>query len=121
MDFLLIQGFDVPSGKQREYQEWVRANFDALASSAPEGIELVGIYGRIFSSEKHSGSYQKIWRLDSYGALDRFSAAVGGEGEFARLLEEGGAFIDVRLEADWSNQLLKSVKDTTIWADNPEE
>lgn len=121
MDFLVIQGFDVPSGKNQEYQEWVRANFDALASSAPEGIELVGIYATMFSSEKHSGSYKKIWRLDSYGALDRFAAAAGGDGEFARLLNEGGAFVDVRLDADWSSGLLKSVKDISIWADNPEE
>ncbi|MFQ5796393.1 MAG: hypothetical protein ACE5JP_15275 [Candidatus Bipolaricaulia bacterium] len=121
MDFLTINGFNVPSGKSREFQEWVRANLAALSKAAPQGIELVGIYASMFSSEKHSGGYKIVWRLDSYGAMDRFAAAAGENAELARLLDELGSFTDVRLGADYSSELLKSVADITIWADYPEE
>ena len=120
MEFLNIGGFDVPAGKNREFQEWVRANSDALAKAAPDGIELVGIYASIFSSEKHSGSYKIIWRHASYGDMDSFAAAAGEDTEFARLLNEAGAFGDFRLGSDSSSELLKSVSDITIWADYPE-
>ena len=121
MDFLNIGCFSVPPGKGQEFQDWVRANSAALAEAAPEGIELVGIYASMFSSEKHSGHFKVIWRLDSYGAMDRFSAAIGENPELARLMDEMGKFADVRLGADYSNELLKSVADITIWADYPEE
>jgi len=121
MDFLNIGGFNVPPGKNREFQEWVRANSAALAQAMPKGIELVGIYASVFSSEKHSGGYKAVWRLDSYGALDRFVAAMGENPELARLMDELGKFGDVRLGADYSSELLKSVADVTIWADYPEE
>lgn len=121
MDFLVIWGFNVRSGKTGEFQEWVRANSAALSKAAPEGIELVGIYASMFSSEKHSGWYKIVWRQDSYGAMDRFDAAVRENPEFARLLDELGSFADVRLGADYSAELLQSVADITIWADYPEE
>lgn len=121
MDFLNVFGFSVPPGKNQEFQAWVRANSAALAKAMPKGIELVGIYASIFSSEKHSGDYKMVWRLDSYGAMDRFAAAMGENSELARLNDELGKFFDVRLGADYSRELLKSVADITIWADYPEE
>lgn len=121
MDFLVTNGFDVTPGKNRDFQEWVRKNAAALNDSAPEGIELVGIYASIFGSEKDSGFYKAFWRMDSYGAMDRYAAAAGDESDFARLLEELGAFGDFRIGAGYSSELLKSVSDITIWADIPEE
>ena len=121
MDFLNVSGFSVLPGKSLEFQAWVRANSAALAQAVPEGTGLVGIYATMFSSEKHSGDYKVVFRLDSYGAMDRFAAAMGENAEFARLMEELGGFGDVRLGADRSDELLKSVADATIWADRAEE
>ena len=121
MDFLHISGFSVLPGKNLELQAWVRANSAALAKALPEGIEFVGIYAAMFSPQRHGGDYRLIFRLDSYGAMDRFSAAVGENKELARLMDELGSFEDVRLGADSSDELLKSVADITIWADKPEE
>ncbi len=121
MEFLNIGGFDIPPGKNREFQAWVRENFDAFAAAMPEGNQLVGIYASIFSSEKESGSYKIVVRLDNYGAMDTFASAAGKNPQLARLLEEFSSFGDVRLGANFSNELLKSVSDITIWADNPEE
>lgn len=120
MDFLNISGFDVPPGKNVEFQAWVRANSAALAAAMPEGVGLVGIYAAMFASERHGGDYRIILRLDSYGAMDRFSAAMGEAGELARLMDELGNFGDVRLGAGHSDGLLKSVADITIWADHAE-
>lgn len=121
MEFLVISGMDVEPGKSRELQEWVRANSAALSDNAPEGIELVGIYATMFSSEKLTGHYRIIWRLDSYGGMDRFAAAIPQNVELARLLDELESFTDNRLGAGTSNELLKSVADTTIWGDFPDE
>ena len=121
MDFLAITGFDVKPGKSRELQEWARANSAALSANAPDGIELVGIYAAMFSSEKQTGHYRIIWRMDSYGAMDRFAAAVPGNPELARLMDELDSFTDYRLGTGSSNELLKSVADTTIWGDDLEE
>ena len=121
MDFLNIGGFTIKAGKNREFQEWVRANSAALTKAMPKGTELVGIYASVFSSEKHSGAYKIVMRLDSYGALDRLAAAGKEDPEFMRLAAELASFGDVRLAADYSNELLKSVADVTITADYPEE
>ena len=123
MDFLSIGGFEITPGKALEFQKWVRENAKALSDATPEGIELVGIYSSIFySADNKMGQGRTIWRLDSYGAIDRFAAAAAAKDtEFARLLEELGSFADVRLGAGFSRELLKSVSDLSIWADNPEE
>ena len=120
MDFLNIGGFDVKPGKSRELQQWVQANAEALSANAPEGIELVGIYATMFSSEKLTGHYRMVWRLDSYGAMDRFAAAIPENPELARLFDELDSFIDDRLGTGSSSELLKSVADTTIWGDIPD-
>ena len=120
MQLLNIGGFNVPPGRNRAFQEWVRANSEPLGSAAPAGVELVGIYASVLATEKHSGFYKVIWRLDSYGAMDRFAAAAGQNREFARLMDEFGSFGDVRIGADFSGELLKAVSDITIWADPPE-
>jgi hypothetical protein len=121
MDFLNVGGFTVKAGKNIEFQEWVRANSSALAKVFPKGTELVGIYANVFSSEKHSGAYKLVIRMDSYGAMDRLAAAGKENPEFMRLASEFASFSDVRLGADFSSEILKSVADITITADYPEE
>ena len=121
MDFLNIGGFDVRPGESKAFQKWVRENIEALRDNMPQGTELVGIYATMFSSEKDTGNYRVIMRLDSYGAMDNFAAAAAEDSEFSRLLNEMGSFGDVRIGAGGSGELLKSVVDITIWADVPEE
>jgi len=96
MKFISTSGFIVSHGKGQEFQEWVRKNENALAKVCPKGVELVGFYTTIFGPEKHSGSTKVFWQLDSYGALDSFAKAAGEDSEFARLLDEFGAFSDSR-------------------------
>lgn len=121
MDFLLIGGGNVVPGKLREFQAWVRANSASLRKlTAENGYELVGVYSSMFTSEKHSGNCKLVWRLDSYGGMDRMAAAPTKSPELARLLDELDAFFDVRVGTDWSGELLKSMADVTITSDHPE-
>jgi hypothetical protein len=121
MDFLLIGGGNIIPGKARAFQAWVRANSGSLGKLAAEhGYQLLGIYFTMFGSEKHSGSCKVVWRLDSYGAMDRMAAAPTKSPELARLIDELDGFFDIRIGADWSGELLKSVSDATVTSDHPE-
>lgn len=122
MDFLLIVGFDTLPGKAINFQKWVQENSNKLAEAAPEGVTLVGIYASMYySGYRKDGLGKIIWRLDSYGAQDNFAKAAAGDTEFSKLLNELGSLRDVRSSAGFSTELLKSVKDLSIWADIPEE
>ncbi len=118
MNFLYIVGFDVPPQKEREFQKWVQANSQAFHEALPEGLALLGIYSDIFSSEKESGRYKLMVRMDSYGAIDRLAAS--NNPKLAQLLKELGDFNDVRIGAHSSSSLMKTVADIVIWEDYSE-
>ena len=117
MDFIAEFGFDVKQGKAREFQRWLSENESKIAAACPAGIEYIGTYAVIFSSEKHAGAYRQLLRLESYGSQDVLAAAMKEGGAFADLVNGIGQFIDQDREADWSNGLYKAVTDTSIWAD----
>src|SRR4030042_1113218 len=95
MDCLLIGGGNVIPGRMREVQAWVRANSATLGKLAAEhGYQLVGMYVSIFTSEKHSGACKIIWRVDSYGALDRMAAAASKTSDSSRLFQERDGFFE---------------------------
>jgi hypothetical protein len=69
------------------------------------------------NTEKTSGSCRAIFRMDSYGAQDKWSAAVKDGGTFARLMDEMAHFIDQRNEANQSTLMLRRVSDAAIWGE----
>ncbi|MGH9195390.1 MAG: hypothetical protein ACRD1T_06590, partial [Acidimicrobiia bacterium] len=87
MNFIMEFGFDVKEGKSQEFQQWLSGNEEKLAAEAPEGSEYLGTYVAIFSSDRKGGSWRQYWRLESYGAQDKFSEAMKQGGTFARLIE----------------------------------
>ena len=116
MDFIAEFGFDTKQGKAHEFQKWLAENESKLAAACPEGVEYVGTYAAIFSSEKHAGGYRQFLRMESYGAQDALAAAMKEGGTFATLLDEMSEFVDQDRAADWSNGLFKAVTDTSFWA-----
>jgi hypothetical protein len=48
------------------------------------------------------------------------AAATSKPSELSRLIDEMDGFFDVRIGADWSGELLKSVSDVTVTSDHPE-
>jgi len=116
MDFIADFGFDVKQGKGREFQQWMSENESAFAAACPDGVEYIGTYGVIYSSEKHAGGYRQFFRFDSYGAQDRLAAAMKEDDAFATLMDQWGDFVDDERGADWSNGLYKAVTDLSMWS-----
>lgn len=114
MEFLQVYGYEVEQGKAADYQKWVTENEEAWKAAMPEGTDYVGTYAAIYTSEKKSGSFFTVYRLDSYGAQDALAEALKG-GELARVMGESTRFVDFEKGAGWSQLLLKSITDATIW------
>ena len=115
MEFITEVGFDVATGRVLAFQQWLADNEAALAAACPEGVEYLGTFAAIYSSEKHTGSFREMYRLDSYAAQDSMAAAMTAGGEFARLQQEFNEFLDFERGADRSNGLFKRVTDAVLW------
>ncbi len=118
MDFIAEFGFDVKKGQARDFQRWLSENESKLAAACPSGVEYIGTYAVVHTSEKHAGGYRQLLRLESYGSQDTLAAAMKEGGAFADLFEELTQFIDQDREADWSSGLYKAVTDASIWGDD---
>jgi len=117
MEFIAEFGFDVKKGGAQDFQRWLSENESKLAQACPSGVEYVGTYAVMYSSEKHAGTYRQLFRMESYGSQDAFSAAMKEGGEFATLVEAMTEFVDQDREADWSNGLWKAVTDISLWGE----
>ena len=117
MNFIAEFGFDVKKGQAQDFQRWLSENESKIPAACPAGIEYIGTYAVIYSSEKHAGGYRQLLRMENYGSQDALAAAMKEGGAFANLLEAMTEFIDQDREADWSNGLYKAVTDTSIWGE----
>ena len=116
MDFITEDGYQVKPSMQEEYQQWVIDNQAALRRSLPEGVEYIGTYVAVFGTDYTGGGWRDLFRIDSYGALDRMAAeAKKPDSELARLQRESSRFIDLdRSPERWTHNLYKNVVDATI-------
>jgi hypothetical protein len=123
MDFITEDGYQVKPGMQEEYQQWVLENTDAVRRALPDGIEYMGTYVTVYGNDYVGGTFRDLFRMDSYGALDRMAAEHRRPGsELARLNGEAGRFIDAtRNPEHWTRNLYKNIVDTTIFDPSSEE
>ena len=123
MDFITEDGYQVKPGMQEEYQRWIIDNLDAMRRALPEGIEYIGTYVAVFGSDYEGGTFRDLFRIDSYGALDRMAAEGRRPGsELARLQRDSGRFIDMTRNPErWTHNLYKNVVDATIFDVEPSE
>jgi hypothetical protein len=115
MDFIAEFGFDVKKGQAQDFQRWLSENESKFPAACPQGVEYIGTYAVVQTSEKHAGGYRQLVRMESYGSQDTLAAAMKEGGAFANLIEEMTKFIDQDRGADWSSNLYKAVTDTSIW------
>ena len=95
MDFIIEDGYQVKWGMHEEYQQWVSANTDALRRALPDGIEYIGTYVTVYGNDYIGGTFRDLFRIDSYGALDRMAAEQRRPGsDLSRLNGEASRFID---------------------------
>jgi hypothetical protein len=116
MSFIMQQGGDIKEGKTYELQEWLRANEDAFADAHPEGSKYLGTYFAIYSSDKGSGQVHTFTEMESYGAQDAYAAASGGDGAFAKLLDELASFFEGQSN-NWTSALYKRVTAASIFGE----
>lgn len=115
---MLIQeiGYSVPPGREEDHQAWVLANEASLRAATPAGIELIGIFAMVYSSEKNAGFYRIFMKLESYAGLDRLSEAMkDADSDFGRLIREHSGFMDLSWGAPASNGLHKAVVDAAVF------
>ena len=116
MNFIADTGYDVKQGKQLEFQEWLTENEEKLAASCPSGTEYLGTFANIFGSERSVGTYRTLWGMDSYAAMDAFSAAIKEGGTFAQLMDTMGRFVLDRQDGGvQSGELSRRVSDAAMW------
>jgi hypothetical protein len=123
MDFITEDGYQIKPGMQAEFQAWVVANQDAIRRAQPEGVEYLGTYVAVYGNEYIGGTFRDLYRIDSYGALDRVAAEGRRPGsELLRLNQEFGRFLDLSRSPDlWAHNLYKNVIDATIVDIEPQE
>jgi len=117
MHFIHENGFDAKEGKAQELQKWLVDNEEKLALECPAGCKYDGTYAAIHTSDKTSGSFRMIFRLENYAAQDAFSAAMKEGGAFARLMEEVTEFMDQDNHSNWSEILMRRATDAAIWGE----
>jgi hypothetical protein len=116
VDFISEQGYEIRFGMEEEYQQWLIDHRDELKRSMPAGIEYIGSYVVAIGNGYEGGSWRDLFRLDSYGALDRMAAASKDPNtDFGRLAREWNRFVDVSRHPErWTQILLKNVVDATV-------
>lgn len=112
MDFVAIISGNLKEGKRTEFVEWLEKNEARFAELHPEGVEYIGTYFAVQSSERQMGGVFSLLRMDSYGAQDNMAAATG---EFAELLGELVDHFDNSNDAASGSILLKRATDATLW------
>jgi hypothetical protein len=117
VSLILEYGFDVKQGELSDFQAWLSENEGRFAEACPAGVEYMGTYAAIYSSEKHAGGCRQYFRLDSYGVQDAMSATIKEGGAFASLLNDMNKFVDRDRGADWSNGLYRSMTDLGMLSD----
>jgi hypothetical protein len=116
VDFISEQGYEIKFGMEEEYQQWLIEHRDEMRRSMPAGIEYIGSYVVAMGNGYEGGSWRDLFRLDSYGAMDRMAAASKDpNSDFGRLAREWNKFVDVSRHPErWTQILLKNVVDATV-------
>jgi hypothetical protein len=116
MALIYEQGFNVKRGQEEAFQRWTTENDAGLKGGAPQGVEYLGTYIVSMSSEKHTGEYRVLWRLDSYGTLDTIEEATRDEkSDWGRLNREVTEFLDIPIGAEYSFAIYRPLVGAVLW------
>jgi hypothetical protein len=109
-------GFNIKRGREVAFQEWTAENDAALKASTPAGVEYLGTYVLVMSSEKDLGEYRVLWRLASFAAFDALEEATQDEkSDWGRLNREVTEFMDLPIGAQGTFAVLRPLIGAAIW------
>jgi hypothetical protein len=110
------QGFNVKRGQEEAFQKWTAGNDTALKANVPPGVEYLGTFIVSLSSEKNTGEYRVMWRLESMGTFDAMEeAARDPKSDWGRLNREVTEFMDLPIGAEYSFALYRPLIDAVLW------
>lgn len=116
MSLMMEQGFNVKRGREEAFQKWTADNDAALKEKTPPGVQYLGTFIVALSSEKHTGEYRALWRLESYAAFDVMAeSARDPKSDWGRLNREVTEFMDLPIGAEYSFALYRPLIEAVIW------
>ena len=75
---IVEQGFNIKRGQEEAFQKWTEETDELTRKASPPGVEYLGTYLVWFSSEKETGEYRVLWRIDSMAAFETMEEAARG-------------------------------------------
>jgi hypothetical protein len=116
MSLIFEQGFNVKRGQEEAFQRWTTDNDAALKEGTPTGVEYLGTYIVAMSSEKESGEYRVLWRLDSFASFDVMEEAARDEkSAWGRLNREATEFLDLPIGGQYSSSIYRPLVGAVVW------
>src|SRR5919199_1491279 len=93
MRFIWEQGFTLRPDKAQAFQTWLRENEARLERAHPDGVQYLGTYGVVFTSEKDSGDCRIFLAFENYADIELMSAAQKDDNsELGQLVREASEF-----------------------------
>ena len=116
MSLIWEQGFNIKRGKEEAYQKWMTEHDAAYKEATPPGVEYLGTYIVVMSSEKHAGEYRALLRIESFASIDTmFELARDEKSVWGRLSREETEFWDLPVGADFSFGIYRPLIGAVIW------
>jgi len=116
MSLIWEQGFNIKRGKEEAYQKWMTENDAAYKEAAPPGVEYLGTYIVVMSSERQAGEYRTLLRIESFASVDTmFELARDEKSVWGRLSREETKFWDLPVGAEFSFGIYRPLIEAVIW------
>ena len=116
MALILEQGFNVKRGQEEAFQKWTEDTDELTRKASPPGVEYLGTYIAMLSSEKEAGEYRTLWRIESMAAFDAMEeAARDPESDWGRINREVTEFMDLPIGGQYSFSVLRPLVGAVIW------
>jgi hypothetical protein len=109
-------GYSIKRGKEEAYQKWIEENDELIRKGVPDGVEYLGTYLVAFSTEKRTGEYRTLWRLQSYASFDVLEEATRDpNSEWGRVQREVTKFLDAPIGGEFSSVILRPLIGAVLW------
>jgi hypothetical protein len=92
--YLYDDQFSLKPGKAREFAQWLATHEEKLRLTCPGGVDYVGAYAVVHTTDDEAGDIRIEWGMDAYSAIDALDAAMHGPGPLHELLDEMRRFAE---------------------------
>jgi hypothetical protein len=86
--YLYEDEFALQPGKAREFRQWLATHEEKLRVTCPGGVDYLGTYALVHTTDDGAGDIRIDWAMDTYSAIDALDAAMDEPGPLHELLDE---------------------------------